>query len=172
MPGQTPAEARFGFDRRRLGTPDLIIGAATIVALLSLLLPWFSTFGYSASGISQHGYLVIALLAALVVLGYLVMRASWDRPPVRLPIAHAPLLLVGTSVQLLFVVIGFLQTDGLNREFGAYLGLVAAFVACAVIAAPIIHSVLAAPRGGLTRCAALTLAGSLLTALLRSRSMP
>ncbi|HWF81307.1 MAG TPA: hypothetical protein VN695_12055 [Streptosporangiaceae bacterium] len=128
--------------------PDLTIGGASIVALLSLFLPWFGVLGYSTSGMSLHGYLVIALLADLALLGYLVLRAGWDTPPVRLPIAHAPLLLIATGVQLLFVLIAFLQSDGLGHEFGAYLALLAALVACGVIAVPAIRSVRDAQSGG------------------------
>ncbi len=137
----------FRFDLKRLTTPDLIIGGASVIALLSLFLPWFGILGYSTSGMSLHGYLVISLLAALTLLGYLLLRAGWDKPPFRLPIAHAPLLLIGTAVQLLFVLIAFLQSDGLGHEFGSYLGLLAALVACGVIAVPVIRSVLDA-RGG------------------------
>lgn len=149
-PGQArpPATAQFRFDLKRLATADVIIGGASIVVLLSLFLPWFGIFGYSTSGMSLHGYLVIALLAALAMLGYLVLRAGWDTPPVRLPIAHAPLLLIGTGVQLLLILIGFLQSDGLSHEFGSYLGLLAALVACGVIAVPAIRSVTGAQRGG------------------------
>jgi hypothetical protein len=103
-------------------------------------MPWFGILGYATSGISLHGYLVIALLAALVLLGYLALRAGWETTPFRLPIAHAPLLLIGTGVQLLFVLIAFLQSDGLSHEFGAYLALLAALVACAAIAVPVFRS--------------------------------
>lgn len=140
--------SQFRFDHKRLATPDLIIGGASVLTLLSLFLPWFGVLGYTTSGISLHGYLVIALLAALALLGYLVLRAGWDTPPLRLPIAHAPLLLVGTAIQLLIVFIAFLQSDGLTHEFGSYLGLLAALVACAVIAVPVVRSVLDARRGG------------------------
>jgi len=147
-PAPRPAAAQFNFDRKRLTAPDLTIGGASIVALLSLFLPWFGVLGYSTSGMSLHGYLVIALLADLALLGYLVLRAGWDTPPVRLPIAHAPLLLIATGVHLLFVLIAFLQSDGLGHEFGAYLALLAALVACGVIAVPAIRSVRDAQSGG------------------------
>lgn len=147
-PSPAPATSQFRFDLKRLATPDLVIGGASAIALLSMFLPWFGVLDYSTSGMSLHGYLVIALLAALALLGYLVLRAGWDTPPVRLPIAHAPLLLVGTAIQLLIVFIAFLQSDGLTHEFGSYLGLLAALVACAVITVPVIRSVLDAQRGG------------------------
>src|SRR5579859_6270544 len=130
----------FSLDLKRLATTDLTIGGASIVLFISFFLPWFGVLGYSTSGISLHGYLVIALLVDLAVLGYLVLRAGWDTPPFKLPIAHAPLLLIGTGVQLLLVLIGFLQSDGLGHEFGAYLGLLAALVACGAIAVPAISS--------------------------------
>lgn len=147
-PNQAPATAQFSFDRKRLATTDLVIGGASAVTLVSLFLPWFGVLGFSTSGMSLHGYLAIALIASLALLGYLVVRAGWDTPPVRLPIAHAPLLLIGTAIQLLIVFIAFLQSDGLSHEFGSYLGLLAALVACAVIAVPVIRSVLDAQRGG------------------------
>jgi hypothetical protein len=144
------ATTQFRFDLDRLASADKIIGGASIVAFLSLFLPWFGVLGYSTSGISLHGYLVIAVLASLILIGYLLVRAGWDTPPVRLPIAHAPLLLIGTGVQLLFVLIGFLQSDGLGHEFGSYLALLSAFTAFAVIGVPVIRSVLAAQRDGMS----------------------
>lgn len=147
-PNQALATPQFRFDRKRLTTPDLVIGGASVVTFLSMFLPWFGVLGYSTSGISLHGYLVIVLLTSLALLGYLALRAGWDTPPVRLPIAHAPLLLIGTAIQFLIVFIAFLQSDGLSHDFGSYLGLLAALVACAAIAVPVIRSVLDAQRGG------------------------
>jgi hypothetical protein len=143
-----PSTPPFNFELNRLATPDLVIGGASIVTLISVFLPWFGVPGFSTSGMSLHGYLVIPLLAALALLGYLVLRAGWATPPVKLPIAHAPLLLVGTGVQLLFVLIAFLQSDGLGHQFGSYLALLAALIACGVIAVPVIRSVIAAQQGG------------------------
>lgn len=147
-PAARPSTPPFSFDVKRLATPDLVIGGATVVTLISLFLPWFGVLGFSTSGMSLHGYLVIALLAALVLLAYLALRAGWETSPIKLPIAHAPLLLIGTGVQLLFVLIAFLQSDGLGHQFGAYLALLAALIACGVIAVPVIRSVIAAQQGG------------------------
>jgi zinc-ribbon domain len=138
--GQRSSSPAYKFDLKRLAALDLTIGGATIVVFVSLFLPWFGILGYATSGLSLHGYLAIASLAALALLGYLALRAGWETSPVKLPIAHAPLLLIGTGVQLLFVLIAFLQPDGLSHEFGAYLGLLAALVACGVIAVPMIRS--------------------------------
>lgn len=66
-----------------------------------------------------------------------MLRAGWDTLPVRLPAAHAPLLLAATGLQLLIVFIAFLlKPGGLSWEIGAYLALVAAAVACAPIGIP------------------------------------
>jgi hypothetical protein len=129
------------FDLGRLAPADLAIGGASLVALITLFLPWFGYsqpgYGYSQSGIAAHGYLGIALLTDLVVVGYLVMRACWEVLPVRLPVAHAPLLLVCTGLQLLIVLIAFLfKPTGLSWEIGAYLALLAAIAASAPIAVP------------------------------------
>ena len=146
--GQRTSSPAYRLDLKRLAALDRTIGGATLVVFISIFLPWFGLLGYATSGISLHGYLVIALLAALALLGYLALRAGWETTPFRLPIAHTPLLLIGTGVQLLFVLIAFLQSDGLNHEFGAYLGLLAALLACAVIAVPMLRSARAAPQQG------------------------
>jgi hypothetical protein len=148
-PGQVqrPSTPPFSFDLKHLGTTDLIIGGASIVAFISLFLPWFGFFSYTVSGLSAHGYLTIALLIDLALVGYLVLRAGWTTLPFRMPIAHAPLLLIATGVQLLFMLIGFLQSYGFSHEIGAYLGLLAALVAFGVIAAPAIRSLLEAQGG-------------------------
>ena len=142
------ATAPYHFDVRRLALLDRTVAIATALVVISTFLPWFGVLGYSISGISLHAYLAIALLVGLALLGYLALRAGWEAMPVRLPIAHAPLLLVGTSVQLLLVLIGFLQSDGLGHEFGAYLGLLAALVACGAIAIPVIRAIQAGQQAG------------------------
>jgi len=135
----------YRFDIARLDTADRVIGGASIVVLISLFLPWFGVLGFTVSGIGLHGYLAISLIAAVAVIGYLVLRAGWETLPFRLPVAHAPLLLIGTGVQLLFVLIAFaFRPSGTSWEFGAYLGLLAALVACGVVAAPAISSMQAA----------------------------
>jgi hypothetical protein len=155
-PGSVPAPAgavapanagapAFRLDLRRLTTADRIIAAASLVTFIALFLPWFGIsaggFSFSESGMGAHGWLAIVLIIALVIVAYLVLRAGWDRLPMRLPAAHAPLLLVATGLQLLFVVIAFLiKPGGLGWDFGAYLCLAAAIVACVTIARPAVRS--------------------------------
>ncbi|HUJ06866.1 MAG TPA: zinc ribbon domain-containing protein [Streptosporangiaceae bacterium] len=142
QPGQVrKSTPSYQFSLGRLKTTDLIIGGASVVVFISLFLPWFGYPGFAISGMSRHSFLAIALIASLVMIGYLVLRSGWDNLPFRLPIAHAPLLLIGTVVQLFFVVIAFLfKPTLLSWEIGAYLGLLAAALACAVIAVPAIRS--------------------------------
>lgn len=140
VPGRA-ATPSFRFELRRLTSVDRTIGAASLLTFIALFLPWFGIsgpgFSFSQSGISAHGYLAIVMIIALAVIGYLVLRAGWDTLPVRLPAAHAPLLLAATGLQLLIVFIAFLlKPGGLSWEIGAYLALVAAAVACAPIGIP------------------------------------
>ena len=142
--GRAPAQA-FSLDLRRLSRVDQTVGGASLVLLISLFLPWFGFSGFdgafSVSGTSTHGYLVIVVILALLMMAYLVMRSGWDKFPVNLPIAHAPLLLIGTGLQLLLVLIGFLaKPSGLSWEIGAYLGVIAAVTAAGPVIVPAIRS--------------------------------
>ncbi len=142
--GRAPAQS-FRMDLRRLSRVDQTVGGASLVLLISLFLPWFGFSGFdgafSVSGTSTHGYLVIVVILALLMMAYLVMRSGWDKFPVNLPIAHAPLLLIGTGLQLLLVLIGFLaKPSGLSWEIGAYLGLIAAITAAGPVIVPAIRS--------------------------------
>jgi len=152
--GKTAATAHAGpfrLDLRRVRRAEQIIGAACLLVIIASFIPWFGFseagqfgepgFSYSENGVSGHGYLVIALLVALGLTGYLVLRAGWDVLPVRLPVARAPLLLVGTALQLLIILIAFLaKPAGLGWEAGAYLELAAAITACSVIAIPAVRT--------------------------------
>jgi hypothetical protein len=135
----------FRFDARRLTRADRTIGIASLVTFIALFLPWFGIsgdgFSFSESGMSAHGYLAIVLIIAVAIVVYLVLRAGWDKMPMRLPAAHAPLLLIASGLQLIIVVIAFLlKPDGLSWDFGAYLAFLAAVVACAPIAVPAMRS--------------------------------
>jgi hypothetical protein len=135
----------FAFDLNRLSRVDQVVGASSLILIITLFLPWFgvSLGGYSASesGFDAHGYLIIPLLTAIVLIAYLVMRAGWDHLPWKLPMEHTPLLLVGTGIQALIVLLAFLfKPTGTDWQFGAYLGLLAALVACGAAVMPAINS--------------------------------
>jgi hypothetical protein len=140
-----PAPPReFRLDLRRLSRADLTVGGASLVVLVSLFLPWFGfgEFGasVSVSGTTAHGYLVLAVITALLMAAYLLLRSGWDEFP--LPIAHERVLLGGTGVQFLLVFIGFLDVPlaGLSWEIGAYLALLASVAAAVPVALPALRS--------------------------------
>ena len=141
----THTTAPFSLDLRRLSQVERVVGVASIVVLISLFLPWFgfSAYGasFSLSGVSAHGYLYLALIVSLLVIAYLVVRSGWEQLPFTLPIAHGPLLLIGTGVQFLLVLIGFLdKLSGLSWDIGAYLALIAALVAAVPMIVPAVKS--------------------------------
>ncbi len=122
-----------------------MVGGASLVVFISIFLPWFgiSFLGQSvtADATTVHGYMVIVLILALVLIAYLLLRSGRDEFPVSMPIAHAPLLLIGTGLQFILVLIGFLdKPSGLSWEFGAYIGLIASLIAAAPVVVPAVRS--------------------------------
>jgi hypothetical protein len=137
----------YHFLWRRLTRVDQITAASSAVLLISLFMPWFGAFGQTIGGINDHSYLAFALLTSITLVAYLAARAGWDRLPIRLPIAHAPLLLVGSVIQLLIVVIAFLSSPGhgVGRHYGSWIALIAALGAALPVAIPAVQS-FQAPR--------------------------
>ena len=149
MPGEGPPAARgthrareaspagvaaFAFDARRWTSTDRVTGGATLVLLVALFLPWFGTdggfFSVSVDGM-WHGYMVIDLILAVAILGYLVLRAGFGSEPLGLSAAAAGQLLAGAAIlNLLLAAVSFAtKPAGTNWQYGAYLGLAAAIVA-------------------------------------------
>jgi len=124
----------FAFDARRWTLADQVTGGATLVLLVSLFLPWFGTdggfFSVSVDGM-WHGYMVVDLILAVAVLGYLVLRAGFVSLPFGLSVTAAGQLLAGAAgLNLLLAVVSFAtKPAGTNWQYGAYLGLAAAIVA-------------------------------------------
>ena len=143
-PAAPPRE--FRLDLRRLSRSDQAVGGASLVVLISLFLPWFgfSALGasLSISGTTAHGYLVLAVITALLIAGYLLLRSGWGEFPFPLPVAHESLVLAGTGVQFLLVLAGFLDVPlaGLGWEIGAYLALAAAALAMLPAVLPALRS--------------------------------
>jgi hypothetical protein len=137
--------AAFAFDPRRWTLTDRVTGGATLVLLVSLFLPWFGTdggfFSVTVDGM-WHGYMVIDLILAVAILGYLILRAGFGSAPIGLSAAAAGQLLAGaTSLNLLLAVTSFVtRPAGTNWQYGAYAGLAAAIVA----ATALLRSVMAA----------------------------
>lgn len=149
-PGRTSPAAGPGalaFDTSRWSRADRITGVATAVLFISLFLPWFSIsyFGITASGsgLDAHGYLYITLILAIVLVGYLVLRAGWADVAARISLPHEGLILAATAVNLLLVLIGFIAKPGgsiVGWDWGAYIALIAAIVAAAPGWVPLIRS--------------------------------
>lgn len=140
----------FKFDAKRWSQTDRIAGGATLVLLISLFLPWFKwslgAYGSTSwSGLSTHGFLYLVLIICLVVLAYLVLRAGYEQLPFKLPLAHEPLLLIATLVNLVLVLIAFLDKPSVllasaGWDFGAFVALVVAVVAAAPLGIPAIKA--------------------------------
>ena len=138
----------FAFDARRWTRADQVTGGATLVLLVSLFLPWFGTdsgfFNVSVDGM-WHSYMVIDLILAVAIVGYLVLLAGFGSPPFGLSASSAGYLLAGAAgLNLLLAVVSFAtKPAGTNWQYGAYSGLAAAIVA---VIAPV-KSVMAARHG-------------------------
>jgi hypothetical protein len=142
--GATPT---YAFNAARWSTADRVTGIASFVLLISLFLPWFSASGFgfsvSVSGLSAHGYLYLVLFVSIAILVYLAARAGWDKLPITATVAHAPVMLVASLINLVIVVLAFLLKpggSGVGWSIGAFLALIAAIVAVAPIAIPAIQS--------------------------------
>ena len=124
----------FAFDARRWTLADQVTGGATLVLLVSLFLPWFGTdggfFSVSVDGM-WHSYMVIDLILAVAILGYLVLRAGFVSLPFGLSATAAGQLLAGAAgLNLLLAVVSFVtKPAGTGWQYGAYVGLAAAIVA-------------------------------------------
>jgi hypothetical protein len=137
--GQPPAAGSqipaYKFDARHWTNTDKVIGVAAVVLFISLFLPWYGvSIGFAsvtASGLTAHGYLYIVLILLLAEIAYLAARAGWDQARSKVPIPHHQLLLVINGINLVLVVIAFLDKgpSGVGWRFGAFVGLVAAVVA-------------------------------------------
>jgi hypothetical protein len=116
---------------RRMSRVEQAAGGATAIVLVSLFLPWFGLGTFSESGTGAHGYLVIVILLAVLMAGYLLT-------PQRLRFRQESALIVAAGAQFLMVAVGFAETPmpGLHREFGAYLALIAAGAALGVALGP------------------------------------
>ncbi|HTS99540.1 MAG TPA: hypothetical protein VMI33_23260 [Streptosporangiaceae bacterium] len=125
------------------------MGAATLVFVISLFLPWFTSsadgFSGSVDGL-WHGYMYIGLILALAVLAYLVMRAGFKEMPFQLPLDHEQALLAATALIFVLTVISFVfkpSGDGvvsIGWGFGAFIGLAAAIAAAAPLGLPFLRS--------------------------------
>ena len=139
----------FSLDVARLARAERITGIATLVLLISLVLPWY-TYDFGPVSISVdglwHGWMYLVLLVSLAVLGYIVLRAGFAVMPFTLSMSDAQLLLIGTVFNAVLCILAFLLKPGgigftgIGWGFGAFVGLAAAIVAAAPLAVPAIQA--------------------------------
>ena len=167
QPRPAGAGPAFQLDLRRLTQVDRIVAGASLITMISIWLPWYSVaWGSDAfesqgsasfSGTSLHGWLWLEFVVALLLIGYVVLRAGFPESRISLPIAHAPLLIIGTGLQLLLILIAFADIPygnlGMGWGWAAFIGLLAALAAAAPVMVPAARSYLesrnanAGPRG-------------------------
>jgi hypothetical protein len=133
----------YQFDLNRLTLADKIAGIASFVLLISLFLSWFGItvigITVTASGTSAHGFLWLVFIIVLAIEAYLVCIAGWGNLPFAPQIPHLTAMIVATVVNFVLVFIAFIDKpggSGVGWEFGAFLALIAAFVAGAPYAIP------------------------------------
>ena len=139
----------YNFDAGRLSQADKITGVASVILLISLFLPWFSISGagitISWSGMTAHGYLWLVFLLCLGIVAFLVFGAGFAELPVNLPVGRENLLLAASGINLLLVLLAFFVSPGylslgVGWSFGAFVALIAAIVACAPLAMPMLRA--------------------------------
>ena len=139
----------FAFDAKRWSQAQRITLIATGVLFISLFLPWF-TYNFGLGSVSVdglwHGWMYLVLIISLAIIVYLVAHAGWTEMPFKLPIAEERLLLIGTGINVVLTVLGFLDKPGgigfhgVGWGFGAFVGLIAAIVAAGPLAGPAIRA--------------------------------
>ncbi|HUC05419.1 MAG TPA: hypothetical protein VL961_08460 [Acidimicrobiales bacterium] len=112
-------------------TKNIVVGAGSVVLLVSLWLPWYSLGPFSADGLSAHGWLFIAVLDAIVLVLYALITA-FDAGDLVVPgrMSKEQLLALMTGVNLALVVLGFLlKPSGFSWAWAGYVAVIAALVA-------------------------------------------
>ncbi len=105
----------FKFEAARWSRADRIAGIATIVLFISLFLPWYTvSLGFVSGSVNGlwHGWMYITLILSIVIVAYLVLRAGWDRLPIDQEIPHVTAMMIATIVNLVLVVIAFIDKPG------------------------------------------------------------
>jgi uncharacterized membrane protein YhaH (DUF805 family) len=110
----------------------------------------------SISGYTLHGYFWIVFILCLAVIAFLVAKAGLQKMPFAMPVTDDQALLGATGLSFIIVLLGFLFNSyaysstsvtiagysdrfSTSYDFGAYLSLIAAVVAVAPLAWPIIQ---------------------------------
>jgi hypothetical protein len=143
MPRPTPKRVRKSRQRlNALNDKDRVVGAATLVLLVSFWLPWFRFGPISVDGLSVHGWLFIAMVDSIVVVLYVAIVAfGVGDLAAQGRMSKDQLLALITGVNLALVVLGFLlKPAGFSWSWGAPLAVVAAIVAFLPFGLPFIRA--------------------------------
>jgi hypothetical protein len=145
-PNVTPRRApkQIGKSRQRLNAltaRERIAGPATVVLLVSFWLPWFSVGPFSVDGLTVHGWLFIAVLDALVLVLYTLIRAfgAGDLAEIGRMSKDQMLVLI-TGVNVALVALAFLlKPAGFSWSWGGLLALAASIAAFLPFGLPFIE---------------------------------
>jgi hypothetical protein len=141
---QRSAPKRVKRSRQRLDAlsrKDRTFGAATLVLLVSLWLPWYRIGPFTADGLGVHGWLFIAVLNSIILVLYVLITAFGvgdlaDQGR----LSKDQLLAVLTGLNLALVVLAFLlKPAGFSWSWGAFVALIAAIVAFAPFGIPLVQ---------------------------------
>ena len=136
----------FSFSAGRWSRAERITGVATLVLFIALFLPWFGVdFGFGSVTVDGlwHGWMYLVLILSLAELGYLAVRAGFATRPFKLGISDPQLWLAATGLNLLLTLLAFVLKPGgsaVGWRFGAFVALVAAAVAAAPWAMPLLQA--------------------------------
>ena len=134
---------------KRWSQAERTTAIATLVLFISLFLPWYTySFGLGSVSVDGlwHGWMYIVFLISLAILVYLVSRAGFSEMPFKMPISGDQLLLFGSAINLVLVVLAFVDKpggvgfSGIGWGWGAFVGLVAAVVAAVPLGVPALRA--------------------------------
>jgi hypothetical protein len=126
---------------KRWSQAERTTAIGTLVLFISLFLPWYTYGPLSLDGL-WHGWMYLVFLVSLAILVYLVSRAGFSEMPFKMPITGVQLLLFGTVINLVLVVLAFIDKPGgityggIGWGWGAFVGLIAAVVAAVPLGLP------------------------------------
>ena len=139
-----PTPKRVGKSRQRLNAlnqRDRVMGAASLVLLVSFWLPWYSVGPFSAGGLGAHGWLFIAVVDSIVLVLY-VLIIAFDVGDLAVGrMSKDQVLVLLTGVNLALVALGvILKPAGFSWSWGAFLALAVAIVAFVPYGVPLIRA--------------------------------
>lgn len=134
---------------KRWSKAERTTAIATLVLFISLFLPWY-TYNFGLGSVSVdglwHGWMYLVFLVSLAILVYLVSRAGFSEMPFKMPVSGDQLLLFGSAINLILVVIAFLDKpggvgfSGIGWGWGAFVGLIAAVFAAVPLGVPALRA--------------------------------